>query len=204
MITGRSLDNFREKGETPPPDWQMFPCEVCGQRVMITPDGARQYAEYKASGSFSRVGIICTPCTMVIGAIGGIDPARTFKSDFVREQEKRDPRIAEQIASAIAGPPFECDTCGRSSAELTVFQYPEFKVETVDNEARPVTIRAEKGAWGACDLCSPAIFASDLEAMVKRAIATNCPERVAREFFGELLKHIDRASAQVRNSRRQQ
>lgn len=67
LITGRSLKNYREKGQTVPAEYVILKCLVCGEPVALSAEGGVKLAERVAAGD-GPAGAVCTPCVLIVSA----------------------------------------------------------------------------------------------------------------------------------------
>ncbi len=62
LVTARRLQNFRERGHTPPADAHVMPCVHCGAVVIVSAGAAAKIAARLAAGGAAAA--ICTPCML--------------------------------------------------------------------------------------------------------------------------------------------
>jgi hypothetical protein len=72
-VSGRSLENWRAKGQNPPADAVHMPCGICRESITLSPEGAAKLIDATARGCQGAA--LCTRCSMVAVAThnGGVE-----------------------------------------------------------------------------------------------------------------------------------
>ncbi len=63
LIAGRSLRNYRERGDTPPEGFPVVRCLFCGEECVVSEQAEGKLKKARAEGA-EPCGVVCTPCLL--------------------------------------------------------------------------------------------------------------------------------------------